>query len=245
LPTELEKCSASYRVLAQRLLGRAPGFDQCPKATINKLLALAELARVKKNEMVVRRGAPCEHLIMLVEGALEASIQGGSGRRHLLTFIPPGMMVGLLPCIDDGPMVHDILARIPSVVLKMPADVVRRQRAATPSLHIAFDVQLAWRTRNLYDMVAEQLLHSLRERLSQHLVQLVTSFGLRRGKKWEIALRLPQADLAELLGITRQSVNTELRELEKTEVICIRHSHIDVLDLAALRARCGRLVVNN
>ncbi|MEJ8859558.1 Crp/Fnr family transcriptional regulator [Variovorax robiniae] len=179
---------------------------------------------------------------MLVQGALHASIEAETGRRHLLTFVPPGMMVGLLPCMDDGRMVHDTVARIPSVVLKMAADVVRHQRNTVPSLRVAFDVQLAWRARGLYDMVAEQMLHSLRQRLSQQLVQLVTSFGKRRGREWEIVLRLPQADLADLLGASRQSINIELRALEKMALIRIRNSHIDVLDLAALRAECGRLV---
>lgn len=190
----------------------------------------------------MRRGARCDFLLLLVEGALELSIASDKGRRHLLTFSLPGMLMGLLPFIDGGGVVHDAVAHIPSVVLKMPTNVVRRQRAIDPMLHIAFEVQMAFRSRRLYDLVAEGMLHSLRERLSQQLVELVMSFGLQRGDEWTIVLRLPQSDLADLLGATRQSVNNELREMEKAGLVRIEHSRIDVLDLAALQAQCSSML---
>ncbi|MDM0114793.1 Crp/Fnr family transcriptional regulator [Variovorax sp. J22R133] len=241
MPTDFESSSA-YRVLARRLLEQAPGFDQCPAPTIDALLEGAGFVRLRKNEVLLRRGDPCDALILLVEGALESSIASGKGRRHLLTFILPGMLVGILPFVDGGGVVHDTVAHVPSVVLRMPAQVVRSQRATDPMLHIAFEVQLASRSRRLYDLVAEGMLHSLRERLSQQLLELVNSFGLQRGKEWTIALRLPQSDLADLLGATRQSVNNELRDMEDCGLIRIEHSHIDVLDLAALQAECSKML---
>ncbi|MEJ8853580.1 Crp/Fnr family transcriptional regulator [Variovorax robiniae] len=240
MKTDFESRGA-YRVLARRLLERAEGFDQCTAPTIDALLEDAGIARLKKNEVLMRRGEPCDCLVMLVEGALESSIASGKGRRHLLTFILPGMLVGIIPCVDGGGVVHDTVAHIPSVVLKIPAEVVRRQRAIDPMLHIAFEVQLASRSRRLYDKVADGMLHSLRERLAQQLVEFVESFGLQRGKEWTIALRLPQSDLADLLGAARQSVNNELRGLEDGGLIRIEHSHIDVLDLGQLRAECSSM----
>lgn len=242
MPTDLEIHAAAYRVLARKLLAAAPGFEQCPVATIDALLEGAELARLKKGELLVRRGDQCECLILLVEGSLETSVATLDGRRHLLAFVLPGMMLGFLSFIDKGGVAHDAVAHTPALVLKMPFEQVQRQRATDPMLHFAFEVQLAQRSRRLYDLVAERMLHSLRERLASQLVELVGSFGLRRGESWTITLRLPQADLADLLGATRQSINHELRELECAGLIRIAHAHIDVLDLPALKAECSNMV---
>ena len=200
---------------------------------------------MKKGELLVRRGDRCEHLILVVEGSLETSVATREGRRHLLAFAAPGMLVGLLPFIDKGGMAHDTVAHTPAVVLKMPYEHVQRQRAIDPAVRHAFEVQLALRSRRLYDMVAERMLHSLRERLALQLVELADSFGVKRADAWTITLRLPQADLADLLGATRQSINNALRELEDAGLIRTTHAHIDVLDLPALKAECSRMVASS
>lgn len=244
MTTDTESSNA-YFVLARRLLERAPGFGQCPQSTIDSLLEVAKIERVKKGEVLMRRGDSCESLVLLVEGALESSIALGRGRRHLLTFVLPGMLVGFLPFIDGGGSVHDTIAHVPSIVLTIPASEVSRQRSIDPMLHIAFEVQIAQRLRRLYALVADGMLHSMRERLSQQLIQLVLGFGLQRGNEWEIVLRLPQSDLADLVGATRQSVNTELRGMEKAGLIRIDHSRISILDLAALQAQCSNMLVGS
>jgi CRP-like cAMP-binding protein len=242
MPTDSDSRSTAYLILARKLLQGAPGFEQCPAQTIDSLLEGAVLAHLKKAEQLVRRGDGCEHLILCVEGSLETSVATREGRRHLLAFVGPGMLVGLLPFVDKGGMAHDTVAHTPAVVLKMPFRHVASQRAVDPTLRAAFEIQLAVRSRRLYDMVAERMLHSLRERLALQLVELVGSFGLRRGQAWTITLKLPQSDLADLLGATRQSINTELRALEKVGLIHTAHAHIDVLDLPALKSECSRMV---
>jgi CRP/FNR family cyclic AMP-dependent transcriptional regulator len=231
--------SNAYRTLARRLLERTRGFDRCPASTIDTLIEAGVLLRLAKGDVVARRGEQSIGLILPVEGSLEASLCSEDGRRHLLAFIHPGMMFSFLPFIDDGPMTHDAVAHMPSVVLRMPAEVVRRQRALDPTLHIAFEIQLAERSRRLQDMLAERMLLPLGRRLCRQLVALVDSFGLQRGDEWTIALQLPQADLADLLGARRQSVNLELRRIEEAGWVRVRRSHIDVLQLDALRAEGG------
>ena len=236
MPTE-DRFDHAYRVLARSLLARAPGFDRCPDATLEGMMIAGSLERIPRGACLLRRGQRAEWLFMVVEGVFEANMVVADGRRHLLTFVLPGTFMGFLSCIDMGSQPHDAVAHSPSIVLKFPVEAVSRMRLVDASLHVAFEYQLAARTRLLYDALAESLLYSLRERLARQLIELVDAFGVSRDGKWTIGLQLPQADLADLLGAGRQSINVELRKLQAEGVLKIARNHIEVLDLAGLQAR--------
>lgn len=215
---------------------RAAGFSQCSPPLLDALVAEGAVGRLAGGETLLRRGERSDHLMMVVEGALESRIVLESGRRHLLAFVLPGMFVGFLSIIDGGPLPHDLVAHLPTIVLRIPVAVVQRLRRTSQELHAAFELQMAARSRRLYDKVAESLLYTLRERLALELAQLSEDVGVERVGRWTIALRLSQADLADLLGASRQSVNTELRALQAAGLLRIAREQIEIADLGQLRA---------
>jgi CRP/FNR family cyclic AMP-dependent transcriptional regulator len=227
----------SYRVLARSLLGRATGFDRCPTSVLDCLVDNGQLVRLATGDIFIRRGEPSDCLVMVVEGALEATITKTDGQRHFLTFVLPGTLFGLLSLIDDGPLPHDTAAHMPTVVLKTPGAVIRRQLALSLPLHFALEQQMALRLRFVYDGLAETILFSLHDRLAKQLVSLVEQIGRKREGYWTIDLKLPQSDLADLLGASRQSVNTELRAMQEAGLLRIARSRIDILDLEGMRER--------
>ena len=48
------------------------------------------------------------------------------------------------------------------------------------------------------------------------------------------AVRIPQEQLAQILGLSRQTVNQALRELESHGLLRLRYGSIELLDVAAL-----------
>ncbi|MEJ8855610.1 Crp/Fnr family transcriptional regulator [Variovorax robiniae] len=238
--TTVRKGLDAYWPLARSLLMREPGFDRCSVESIDALMESARLASVARGETVHLYGEPLQDLVMVVDGVLEAGRRIGTGRRHLVAFTYPGMVLGFLPCVDGGPIPHDTVAHVASVILLMPVDAVRKRRQIDASVRQAFEIQFADRIRRLYDGLAESNMLPLRQRLAKLLHTLVGSHGRKTGVEWHIELDVPQSDLADLLGAARQSVNEELRELEREGVVRMARSRITVIDLVALRARGPR-----
>lgn len=214
---------------------RATGFSRCSAALLDELVAEGLLDRLDPGEMLQRRNERCDHLLMVIEGALESRIVLEGRRRHLLGFLLPGMFAGFLPLIDGGALPQDVLAHLPSIVLRIPAATVQRLRTSSHELHVAFELQLAERSRRLYDMVADSMLYSLRERLALLLLQLAEGAGIERSGQWTIALRLSQADLADLLGASRSSVNIELRALQAQGLLRVAREMTEIPDLGKLQ----------
>jgi CRP/FNR family cyclic AMP-dependent transcriptional regulator len=54
-------------------------------------------------------------------------------------------------------------------------------------------------------------------------------------------VRLPQEYLARMMGVSRQTVNKALRVLARDQVLALHYAEIEILDMAALVGRAGRL----
>jgi len=225
--------NSAYLALGRVLLLKNPGFDRCAPDTIDELMAGASLARCERGDLVARIDEPFDHLCLVVEGVLEIRTLM-SGRRHLMMFLAAGELTGVLCCIDGKGQLHDVIAHSDVVLMYIPGDLIRRRRIIDPDLSVALELQLAYRSRRLYELLAGTSLLSLRARLARLLVQLESGFGIHRGVADIISLRLSQTDIADLLGTSRQWANRELNELETLGMIRVKRSSIEILDLNAL-----------
>ena len=89
---------------------------------------------------------------------------------------------------------------------------------------------LCLRSRNIYDLLADNALSSLRSRCARALLILIPSHGRPYEKGIEISLKLSQQEFADMVGTTRQSVNREIRRLEQDGVIRTSYLQFIVLD---------------
>jgi CRP-like cAMP-binding protein len=67
------------------------------------------------------------------------------------------------------------------------------------------------------------------------LLMLVDQHGRGSQSGIEIDLKLSQDEFADMLGVTRQSLNRELKNLEKQGLISIAYSRITLVDMPALQ----------
>ena len=74
----------------------------------------------------------------------------------------------------------------------------------------------------------------LRVRCARVLYSLMRQYGVKRGDCIEISLKLSQEELADMIGRTRQSVNKELKVLEREGVLQMAYSHFVIMDEKAL-----------
>jgi len=76
---------------------------------------------------------------------------------------------------------------------------------------------------------------SVKERLAKGLLDLGKHYGVRCEEGLLIDLPLSRQDLAELLGISRQTVCQELQKLARRGLIGLDGRRITLTDLEALR----------
>jgi CRP/FNR family cyclic AMP-dependent transcriptional regulator len=223
--------------LARDLIGSALGFRDCPADVLDELVAAGQLRHLARGEFAVQQGAPARNVWMVVSGLLEGSMLHGNGQRHLLGLAPPGAFFSLMSVVDDLVEGHAVHARAPSVVMAFPYAVLRPMRAREPSLVLACERQIVFRSRLYLRRMATSPGVPVEVRTADMLCMLATLYGRAAGTGVELSVKLSQFDMADWLGMSRQRVNFALKQFEAEGLIRLRYSAITIIDPTGLEAR--------
>lgn len=225
----------TYLPLARRLLEQTELTHKIAASTRDGLLAASSIQRHPAGRILSLRGQPMEDLLFLLEGSLEVSMQGSDGRRSIVWYLAPGQWIGLIPVLDGKGAIHNLRAHTDAVLLHVPGATFQAALQVDQSLALMCLDVLCERSRSIYDNMAAESLLPLRARVARMLLMLADQHGRGKQSGIEIDLKLTQEEFADMLGVTRQSLNRELKALEKLAVLSISYSRITLRDLPALQ----------
>lgn len=213
-----------------------PWFAASGSASVQSLARQCHLVNLGNNEEIARRGQSLQHLVVIAAGRLESSMTSPVGKHHIVGYLTRGMAFGLIPVLDEKPCIHDARAQGAASVVLMPRLALMEEMARNPILmHGAFQL-LCSRSRMVYGSLSDQSLLSTQARVARQLLMLATGYGNRhQDSPAVLTIELPQSSLADMLGITRQSLNIELKRLEKNGWIRIAYSRIELLNRRELQ----------
>ena len=225
-PTRAATWSQPWRDIASPELGAA-------LAAIGRQRALAD------GELLYARGDPGSELYGVGSGFIRLAAQTQDGEEALLGLYPPGSWFGEMSLFDELPRPTSAYAVGQTELLVVSAAALRRMLDGKPLWYRDFARVLCNKLRISLAHIESTYL-PLSVRIVLRLLDLAQAYGQPLDGEAGaggivIGLRLPQEDLARMLGLTRQSVNKELRGLESSGWLHIQRGRITLLDPAALR----------
>ena len=192
-----------------------------------------------KGQVLFHEGDPGNSLWVLASGIVKVSVASRQGDEMLLITLAPPETFGELSLIDGAPRSATVEVVETARVLILGRDVwsslIKEDHAFTEAvLH-----SVAQMVRRLTDQTADFAFLDLHGRVAK----LIAGFADERGRPFDggliLDLHLTQADLARMVGGSRQSVNQILRALEERGYIELQRQSIFVKQLEALRRRAG------
>jgi CRP/FNR family cyclic AMP-dependent transcriptional regulator len=202
------------------------------------LLGAARPRRFARNETLVHEGDPADSLHLIAEGRLAVRSSLPSGDSVTLGILVPGTYFGELSLLrDDRRRTASVVALEPAQTLAVAAPVFHRLCASHPQVERALTVLLADRVDELGGRLLEAMYVGLDRRVIRRLLELSAIYGTQQAGP--VTIPLTQADLANLVGGTRPTVNQVLQQLAEAGVVGLRRGRIDVLDVRALTRRAG------
>ncbi len=226
---------AGLERLAIAVLSESELTRSCPPAVWTTLVRAAQVERLPDQAYLCHFGDPLPDLLMVLEGNLESSRVGAGGKRHVVAYLATGQFVGLLTIIDRKGSPQDFRSHGDATVLRVPMDVVRSLYGESPEFQQAVVALICQRHRAVFDAMTAQVLLSLNARTAWALQWLVATHGLSNGERRVLKLRISQTAIADQLGVARQSINRELKVLERQGLVRLGKAQIEVLDLPGLQ----------
>jgi len=198
------------------------------------LIDIAAVRRLGAGEVLFRRGDAPDGLYCVVEGTICIGATSADGREALLAVLEPVNWFGEIGVFDRQPRTHDARADGNTTLLHMPQAALIALLDATPALLHAFALLLTHKLRLTFTVLEETALLPAAVRVARRLLLMAEGYGdLRLGSRR--VLRVPQEQLAQLLALSRQTVNQVLKEFQARGILKVAYGEIELLDFAGLR----------
>jgi CRP-like cAMP-binding protein len=198
-------------------------------------LAVARPHTYGRNEVVCHEGDLADSLHLVDAGHLAVRGSLSSGAAAMYNVLGAGDYFGELALLRaDHRRTATVVALEPSRTMAVAESAFRALCARTPGVERAVSVLLADRVEALSRRLLETMYDGLDRRVYRRLVELARSYGANQS---HVSIPLSQAQLADLVGATRPSVNQVLQRLAGQHLVELTRGHITVLDVAALSRR--------
>ncbi|ACY32389.1 transcriptional regulator [Comamonas testosteroni] len=215
-------------------------FRSLPPELTAQMQQLAQPRLLTAGEWLFRRGdAPCG-LYAVARGSLSisgtAALQENT-RTALLTLIEPPSWLGEIALFDGEPRTHDACANTACALLHIPIPPLREWLDANPHCWRHMALLLTHKLRASLIALEEQTVLPAPQRVMCRLVQMAMGH-----EQWADRMRthrelaVSQEQIARMLGLSRQTTNQILQELQQAGWLQLRRGKLEVLDLAALKA---------
>lgn len=184
------------------------------------------------------QGAPGTEMYRLVAGTVKISVLRGDGRHITYRLFESGDCFGQTSLVDGEPRPQSTAASSAVEVGVLSKTDFRWLSDRFPVFDRAIARLMAAQLRAMAQNYEGASLDSLQVRVARQLL-LSRAMQLRTAEQEEQSqsqIQMSQADLAAMVGASRQSVNRVLQKLREEHVIEIGYGRIDLADLSALKS---------
>jgi CRP/FNR family transcriptional regulator, cyclic AMP receptor protein len=215
------------------LLRKHPIFRDLEPDALEQLCRYAKHSTLKRGAAIFSKGDPGNCLYAVMSGTVKISISSADGRSAILNLIGAGEIFGEIALFDDHPRTADASANSNCEIFAIDRRDFLPFVRSQPTLAMKFIELLCMRLRWTSDQVEQVILQDLPGRLASALVRLTDKHKLEPGGR---TIAITQQEISEMVGMTRESINKQLRVWAGRHWVRLEHGAIVVLDEVPLLA---------
>ena len=204
------------------------GFSEEEMREVSRVTSLRAFPR---GRVIYTPGETGEALFLLREGAVQIYRISPEGRKLVIAQLLPYSFFGELSCIGQG--MYDTYAEVTedSVIMTMDCAVLNRLLATKPEVARRILEAFGRRVLEAEQQLEDIAFKGVPARVAALLLREADGTGEVRG--------LSHQDIAERLGVYRETATSALNELKSADIISIGRKRITILDRERLRRAAG------
>lgn len=190
--------------------------------------------------VILAAGEPATFFYYIEKGAVKMSTTSNKGRNFIVHTFFPGAFFSLFSLIPDQPNSYDFIALLPTVVRKIPQsaliDFLKADSDAMFELQTRLLKGLAGLTKRIERLAlapAYQQVASLLVYFADHFAEPSSDTTPTSHPKF--VLKITHQEMSEWLGLSRENVSIQMKQLERNKVITHTDRYIEIVDLNTLK----------
>jgi CRP/FNR family transcriptional regulator, cyclic AMP receptor protein len=206
-------------------------LGQLPTEALEQLSAYVARRRVARGATIFAKGDPGHGLMAVVRGSVKISLPSAGGREVVLNRIPAGEVFGEMALFDGQARSADATAIEDCELLIVDRRNLLHLMHQKPEVAVMLLEVLCARLRRTNEQFEDTMFMSLPVRLAKLLLRLSQAAGIDEPKQ---RIAISQRELSQMIGVSREATNKQLRAWEKRGWVRLEHRTLTVLDRAAL-----------
>jgi CRP/FNR family cyclic AMP-dependent transcriptional regulator len=213
------------------LLQSHPFFRGLDGRIVEGLVPHALTRNVKRGTLLFRKGDAGTNLYAVCAGAVRVSASSDQGKDAVFSLIVPGELFGEVAFLDGGPRTADAMMIESGELMVIERRDFLPLLQVYPALALRLLELLCGRLRRTSQQVEDIMFLGLEPRLAKALLYLYEqSFSIPAQK-----LKVTQRDISQLIGISRESTNKQLRSWQRRKWLKLERGGLTILVPDALR----------
>ena len=216
-------------------LKNVPLFSELDDDELRQLASVLREQHFKKHTTIVHVDDPGSALYILKNGLVKITIEDQQGDEMILRMLYPTDFFGEMSLLDGMPRSATVTAQEPSEVLTMSREHFLSIAEKTPKILLKMTAVLSKRLRRTNELIHSLAFFDVYGKVARVLLNLAAERGRVTEHGTVIDMRLTQQELAELAGMTRETMARTLREFQQAGCIRVESGIISILELDMLR----------
>jgi CRP-like cAMP-binding protein len=219
----------------QKLLQEHPLFSGLPAEIIERLSSYAVMRDVKRGTTIFTKGDVGNSLFAVCEGTVKMTSPSADGKDAVFNMINEGAIFGEIALLDGRTRTADAVAATDCQLMVIDRRDFLPLLRSQQELAIKIIDVLCARLRRTSEQVEDIMFLDLPGRLAKALLRLIDDSSTKDRK-----LTITQGEIGEIIGMSRESTNKQLREWQERKWIKLERGGISILQPDALQAVAGR-----
>jgi CRP/FNR family cyclic AMP-dependent transcriptional regulator len=212
------------------VLRKHPYFSDLNPEAFDQLCRYAKHLTLKRGATIFSKGDPGTSLIAVISGTVKISVSSVDGRNAILNLVGAGEIFGEISLLDGLARSADATANTNCEIFVIDRREFIPFVQSQPALAMKFIELLCKRLRRTSDQVEEVILQNLPGRLASALLRLT-----EKHKPGDRTIAITQQEISEMVGMSRESINKQLRAWAARNLVRLEHGAIVVLNAELLR----------
>jgi len=208
-------------------------FCDLDAEALDQLCRYAKHTVLKRGATIFSKGDPGKSLYAVISGTVKISISSPDGRNAILNLIGAGEIFGEIALLDGLSRTADAIANTNCELFVIDRREFIPFVHSQPSLAMKFIELLCARLRWTSDQVEQVILQDLPRRLASALLRLTEK---HKSELHGRTIVITQQEISEMVGMTRESINKQLRSWATRRWVRLEHGAIVVLEAGELQA---------
>jgi CRP/FNR family transcriptional regulator, cyclic AMP receptor protein len=229
-----EKVDDARRLSSNKLsvLRQHPMFRDLGSEALDQLCRYAKHTSLRRGATICSKGDPGNFLFIVISGTVKISVSSPDGRNAILNLINAGDLFGEVAVLDGQARTADAIANTNCEIFVLDRRDFLPFVRSQPELAMRLIELLCTRLRWTSDQVEQVILQDLPGRLASALLGLTDK---RKLEPQSQTIAITQQEISEMVGMTRESINKQLRAWAARGWVRLEHGAIVVLDGTSLR----------